>query len=110
MPCDEVREISQSIAMANPDIMALAIKALGWSVGRPSGGLINFSWMKEGRIHYGSIFAGKITVGERDEEAINQIKRAYASQVVQVAGKRFGWSLVQWSGPNPAKMSLIRRK
>lgn len=110
MPCDEIREISQSIAMANPDIMALALKGFGWNVTRTRDGAINFTWMKENRLHSGSIFAGKIAVLEGDEGVINQIKQAYAREVVTVAGKRFGWNLVKQGGPNPNKMALTRRK
>lgn len=97
MPCDEIREVTVSLIVANEDVLKRALVAAGFKNVRGT--------LKSGitaRTRDGAEFeivAGEITlsgsyVRTKDAEQVaGQIKVAYSNEAIRTAAKAQGWTL-----------------
>lgn len=107
MPCDSVITNSVNLALANGDILRAALEAMGAQ--DLSFTATGARFILDGAAWY--IDRGQLN-STRSAQAVadmaNRIKRAYSTETVNRAAKRFGWT-VKKTGANANKMTLTRR-
>lgn len=101
MPCDQINTISVSLAAADERILHDALAAAE-----------NISKTSTGYVYKGytpfTIKDGKVEADERVAVDIaNAVNRAYATQVVKVAAKRYGWAI---KSTGTGSMTLSKRR
>ena len=103
MPCDQINTISVSLAAANEKILAEAIEASTEIHREGSTFFLNKYYPFE-------IKDGKVIASDQYAvEAANAVNRAYATQVVKTAAKRYGWA-VKVDAKASTKITLSKKK
>jgi hypothetical protein len=89
LPCWTVRETSVELDAADPEILRRGLEAAGFELSMYGTALLV---MRGGQI-VAEIENGRVTVNRGDTGVVNDIKRAYSTEVVKTAAKRFGYTL-----------------
>lgn len=88
MPCYAAYNISVELTGMHPEILKLALEALGYEVTQTAAGLRFNHKGLEVRIENGRIIL------DRSQMALaNEIKRAYSREVIQIASRQYGLEL-----------------
>jgi hypothetical protein len=89
LPCWTVRQTSVELDAADPEILRRGLEAAGFELSMYGTALLV---MRGGQI-VAEIENGRVTVNRGDTGVVNDIKRAYSTEVVKTAAKRFGYTL-----------------
>jgi len=97
MPCDSVQKTSVNLDVADVDILAEALRALGYVVSQANANGVLASHHEHGELFYDAK-AKKLTTrtryGQQAQNA-NEIKVAYSTNVARKVASKFGWSLAE---------------
>ncbi len=88
MPCYATYNISVELTGMHPEILKRAIASLGYEPIETSSGLHFSCQGRDVRIQGGSISLDPSQIG-----LVNEIKRAYSRQVIQIAAQQYGMEL-----------------
>jgi hypothetical protein len=103
MPCYERRITTVVLETAHLDLLEKALQTLGQTTRHgASMTLYTRNGVKA------EIKGGKVSIDEQDIKVVDQIKQAYAKEVVRAAAKKFGWH-VKEDNHNKNKMTVGRR-
>lgn len=110
MPCYTIKEISTNLAASNKELLIKALERANYSIMFQDDETIT---ARNAR-HTITIEDGMITVSGADanatsiQEIASRIKASYATEVVNYAAKRYGFTRIQEKN-NPAKSTLKRK-
>lgn len=89
MPCDTQRTITTQLEAAHPDVLGRGLTAAGYA----------FKLQQDGRtisITRDGYEVARLRDGElsgRNEQVLGDIKRAYATEAVKTAARKYGWAV-----------------
>lgn len=86
MPCYTINTVSLDLRAANKGLLYKAAQALGLKMEE------NVIWTKEGRRI--TLQDGKAVCDERDAKIVNDLRVAYAKQVVGAVTSKLGWQAI----------------
>ena len=98
MPCYEVRTVSVEFHAKHRDLLEAALKALGWTFQQADFGDI----LVVGRPNDWDPFTidlntSRATINDRQQDALNALKREYSRQCVRQVAKQNRWTVSQTS-------------
>ena len=91
MPCDQLRTSEVDLGKISDKALLLkALGALGYQARLVGAEIVFGSSYNGGTVHAD----GRVTLtGAAASLEVNQIKRAYSTEAVKIAAKKFGWSV-----------------
>ena len=92
MPCDTIREVTVELKAADKGVLLRGLAAAGFRNVQDAGHAI-YAVSKRGTPV--EIERGQITVRAGQEYVVNEVKRAYASEAIRTAAKRFNFNTKQ---------------
>lgn len=95
MPCDTIQrsKVDFNLHATDLNLLKLALEHMGFRVGHLQNGL-KFT---NGYDIDGQFSNGKLTVQSRGQFDINNLKRAYSTEVVKSSADLYGWTLEETS-------------
>lgn len=90
MPCDSVRLCQVQFNAARPDLLAAALKALGWRVHSFDKQSLSAT-TKSGERFTVDFRSGQASVRAGAEKIVDEAKQAYTFKLAEASAKRFGW-------------------
>ena len=91
MPCDSIRLCQVEFTATRPDLLAKALKGLGWTVHSWNARSLTAT-TKSGSRFSVDFKSGKATVPQGEEGSVDQAKQAYTFKLAEASAKRFGWN------------------
>ena len=91
MPCDSIRLCQVEFTAARPDLLAAALKGLGWRVHNVNAQRLSAT-TKSGQRFELDFGTGKATVPQGAEKIVDEAKVAYTFKLAEAAAKRFNWN------------------
>jgi hypothetical protein len=105
MPCYERRITTVVLETAHLDLLEKALQTLGAVTRHGASMTLRHSATYGTKVE---IKDGKVSLDENYKYIVDEIKQAYAKQVVRAAAKKFGWH-VKEDNHNKNKMTVGRR-
>ena len=107
MPCDSIirNSINFENAKGHEDILADALRELGYSAAQYDNGVIRFF----GHGHSGTYANGQFNTTENRYSRkfdVDQVKQAFGRNTVKAACRKFGWTMKE---TEPNKFKITRR-
>src|SRR3990167_1756368 len=91
MPCDSIRLCQVEFTAARPDLLAAALKGLGWRVHNVNAQRLSAT-TKSGQRFEVDFGSGRATVQQGQEKLVDEAKVAYTFKLAEAAAKRFNWN------------------
>lgn len=101
MPCDTIStvQVQSELKNVNLKLLGMALTAMGFTVNVKEGNLTFYGIHKKtGKTHSGIYQNGKLTEQQRAYYPtldINDVKKAYSTEVVKNMANSFGWKLTK---------------
>ena len=103
MPCDQIRLCQVEFQCARSDLLAAALRGLGWMVHSVNAQSLSAT-TKSGQRFSIDFKSGRATAPTGAEKIVDEAKRAYTFKLLEASGKRFNWN-VKKTGANSVVIS-----
>ncbi len=105
MPCFTERLVNIQFTAESREHLQNGLLAAGWRI--VSQNATTMTVVNQDGVQ-ATIYPTRVQVAAGQEDVVNDIKRAYATEVVKATAKRYGW-MVQFDRADQQKMTLKRR-